>query len=81
MEQIRGESAVGRKEMYSEPKTSIQSVYQKTGIDVFLFSPEGKFLFSAAGEKPPFAFRRFGGVLQADGTSFFPVLHRGAEYA
>ena len=63
MEQIRGESAVGGKEMYSELKTSIQSVYQKTGIDVFLFSPEGKFLFSAAGEKPPFAFRRFGGVL------------------
>ena len=67
--------------MYSELKTSIQSVYQKTGIDVFLFSPEGKFLFSAAGEKPPFAFRRFGGVLQADGATFFKVLHRGAEYA
>ena len=66
--------------MYSELKTSIQSVYQKTGIDVFLFSPEGKFLFSAAGEKPPFAFRRFGGVLQADGATFFKVLHRGAEY-
>ena len=54
MEQIRGESAVGGKEMYSELKTSIQSVYQKTGIDVFLFSPEGKFLFSAAGEKGRF---------------------------
>ena len=66
--------------MYSELKTSIQSVYQKTGIDVFLFSPEGKFHFSSAGEKQPFAFRRFGGVLQADGATFFKVLHRGAEY-
>ena len=66
--------------MYSELKTSIQSVYQKTGIDVFLFSPEGKFLFSAAGEKPPFAFRRFGGVLQADGATFFFFFLRGAEY-
>ena len=41
--------------MYSDLKKSIQSVYQKTGIDVFLFSPEGEFLFSAAGERPSFS--------------------------
>ncbi len=68
--------------MVSDLKKSIQSVYQKTGVDVFLFSPEGKFLFSAAGEKPLFEVRAFTGVMQdeAAGVTFFKVLYRGAEY-
>ena len=68
--------------MVSDLKKSIQSVYQKTGVDVFLFSPEGKFLFSAAGEKPLFEARAFTGVMQDDaaGVTFFKVLYRGAEY-
>ncbi len=69
--------------MYSDLKKSIQSVYQKTGIDVFLFSPEGEFLFSAAGERPSFSPRAFGGVMQDEsaGVTFFKVLYKGAEYA
>ena len=68
--------------MYSELKKSIQTVYQKTGIDVFLYSPEGKFLFSAAGEKLPPAPRAFSGALQDEalGATYFKVLHGGAEY-
>lgn len=68
--------------MYSDLKKSIQTVYQKTGVDVFLFSPEGKFLFSAAGERPSFEPRAFAGVLQDEGAgiTFFKVLYRGAEY-
>ena len=68
--------------MYSDLKKSIQNVYQKTGIDVFLFSPEGKFLFSAAGERPAFEIRPFSGVMQDEnaGATFFKVMYRGAEY-
>ncbi len=68
--------------MYSDLKKSIQTVYQKTGVDVFLFSPEGKFLFSAAGERPFFELRAFTGVVQDErgGVTFFKVMYRGAEY-
>ena len=68
--------------MYSDLKKSIQTVYQRTGIDVFLFSPEGKFLFSPAGEHPFFEVKPFTGVAQDDGAgvTFFNVLHKGAEY-
>lgn len=68
--------------MYSELKKSIQTVYSKSGIDVILFSPEGKFLFSAAGDKPPHLPPAFAGVSQDEerGYTYFKVLHRGAEY-
>lgn len=68
--------------MYSELKKSIQTVYAKTGIDVVLFSPEGKFLFSAAGKTPAFRPPVFTGVFQDEtsGYTFFKVLHRDGEY-
>ncbi|HIY77483.1 MAG TPA: helix-turn-helix domain-containing protein [Candidatus Borkfalkia excrementavium] len=68
--------------MYSELKKALQSVSERTGIEVFLFSSEGKFLFSPAGGTLKISPRPFQGVLQDErcGCTLFKIAFRGEDF-
>ena len=68
--------------MHSELKKAVQAVYEKTGIEVFVFSQQGKFLFSAAGGTLTPNNFVFDGVFQnrQSDCTLFRISHKGTEF-